>query len=257
MQRRFTGSIAVLAAVLAFSPVMFAQTSKPSATAKAASPKQDLSGVWVAQGKQGSALLTSSKKEPPMTSWGKAQFMAARSENQNATTKDAASNDPRLKCDPAGVPRVYLSNRPIEFIQTPNRLFVFYEEDHNWRQIWTDGRAVPTDSDPTYMGYSVGRWEGDTLVVDTVGSNDKTWLDNVGHPHSDALHVVERIRRVDHGTLQITFTVEDPKAYAKPWTTPSRTFKLKASYDLTEEFCVPDDKAASHSAAAMPSGPDK
>ena len=107
------------------------------------------------------------------------------------------------------------------------------------------------------MGYSVGKWEGDTLVVDTVGSNDKTWLDNVGHPHSDALHVVERIRRVDHDTLQIAFTVEDSKAYAKPWTTSSRTFKLKTAYDLTEEFCVPDDKAAPHDAAALPRGNDK
>src|ERR1700687_1045988 len=105
MRHRFTGSIAVLAAVLAFSPVMFAQTSKPLATAKAASPTRDLSGVWVAQGKQGSALLTSSKEEPPMTSWGKAQFMAASSGNKNGSPKDAATNDPRLKCDPAGVPR--------------------------------------------------------------------------------------------------------------------------------------------------------
>ena len=236
MRHRFTGSIAVLAAVLAFSPVTSAQTGKPSATAKAASPAQNLSGVWVAQGKQSSAFLTSSKEEPPMTPWGKEQFKAARSENQNATPKDAAGNDPRLKCDPAGVPRVYLSTRPMEFIQTPNRLFVFYEEDHNWRQIWTDGRAVPTDSDPTYMGYSVGKWEGDTLVVDTVGSNDKTWLDNVGHPHSDALHVTERIRRVDHDTLQITFTLEDPKAFTKPHTF-KRTHTLLPTWEIHEYVC--------------------
>ena len=257
MRHWFTVSIAFWVLVLAFSPVMFAQTSSPSATAKAAPPTQDLSGVWVAQGKQGSALLTSSKEDPPMTSWGKAQFMAASSGNKNGSPKDAATNDPRLKCDPAGVPRVYLSNRPIEFIQTPKRVFVFYEEDHNWRQIWTDGRAIPTDPDPTYMGYSVGKWEGDTLIVDTVGSNDKTWLDNVGHPHSDALHVVERIRRINHDTLQITFMVEDPKAYAKPWTTSSRTFRLKPSYDLTEEFCVPDEKGAARNAAALPGGHDK
>jgi hypothetical protein len=246
MWRRFTVFIAVLVALLVFSLAIFAQTSNPSATAKAAaSPTQDISGVWVAQGRQGSALLTSSKEEPPMTSWGKAQFKAA------------ANGDPRMKCDPAGVPRVYLSTRPIEFIQTPTRVFVFYEEDHNWRQIWTDGRALPKDSDPSYMGYSVGRWQGDTLVVDTVGSNDKTWLDNVGHPHSEALHVVERIRRVDHDTLQIAFTLEDPKAYTKPWTTPSRTFKLRPTYELTEEFCVPDDNLSPRKAAALPSGPDK
>ncbi len=192
-----------------------------------------------------------------MTPWAMEQFKAARSGKQNAALKVATSNDPRLKCDPAGVPRVYFSARPMEFIQTTNRVFVFYEEDHNWRQIWTDGRAIPKDPDPTYMGYSVGKWEGDTLVVDTVGSNDKTWLDSLGHPHSEALHVVERIKRVDHDTLQIAFTLEDPKAYTKPWTTASRTFKLKPSYDLTEEFCVPDDNLSPRKASASPGGPDK
>jgi hypothetical protein len=103
------------------------------------------------------------------------------------------------------------------------------------------------------MGYSVGRWEGDTLVVDTIGLNDKTWLDNVGHPHSDALHVVERIRRVDHDTLQVTFTIEDPKAYTSPWTTPSRTFKLRPTYELTEAFCVPDDNLSFDKAVRPPS----
>src|SRR5260221_12183157 len=106
MRHRFTGSIAVTVAALVFSPVMFAQTSNPSATARAASTTRDLSGAWEAQGKQGSALLTSSKEEPPMTPWAMEQFKAARSGKQNAALKVATSNHPRLKCDPAGVPRV-------------------------------------------------------------------------------------------------------------------------------------------------------
>jgi hypothetical protein len=203
---------------------------------------QDISGAWVAQNGQGPALLTSLNEEPPMTDWGKAQLSA------NATRRD-----PHAKCNPAGVPRAYLSARPIEFIQTANRVLVFYEEFHDWRQIWTDGRALPSKSAATDNGYSVGEWEGDSLVVETVGFNERTWLDNVGHPHSEALHVLERIRRVNQETLQIAFTMEDPMVYSKPWTSAPRIFKLKPKYELSEDFCVPDDVIAIHDAMKRPS----
>src|ERR1700694_4619479 len=223
IQDRSKCSIALLLAALGFSPILFAQTGKKSEAGKVpgAVSSQNLSGVWVAQDGQGPALLTSLKEEPPMTDWGKTQFSV------NATRKD-----PHAKCDPAGIPRAYLSTRPIEFIQTANRVLVFYEEYHDWRQIGTDGRALPTNSAATDNGYSVGRWEGDTLVVETVSFNDRTWLDSVGHPHSEGLHAIERILRGNHGTLQITFTIEDPKAYTVPWTTAARIFKLKPGYDL-------------------------
>jgi hypothetical protein len=92
------------------------------------------------------------------------------------------------------------------------------------------------DLAPTWMGDSIGRWEGDTLVVDTVGFNDRTWLDQVGHPHSDALHLVERIRRHDHDTLQIDFTFDDPKAYTQPWT-GEKLFKLRLDWNISEYVC--------------------
>jgi hypothetical protein len=231
-QDPYKWSIALLVAVLGFSAILFAQTGKRSEAGKvpAGDSTQNLSGVWVARDGQGPALLTNLKEEPPMTVWGKEQLSV------NATRKD-----PHAKCDPAGVPRAYLSARPIEFIETANRVLVFYEEYHDWRQIWMDGRALPTNSAATDNGYSVGRWEGDTLVVETVSFNDRTWLDNVGHPHSEALHVTEHIKRINRAALQIAFTIEDPKDYSKPWTSAPRIFRLKPGNELAEDFCVPDD----------------
>ena len=143
------------------------------------------------------------------------------------------------------VPRVYLFDGPLEIIETPNRIFIFYEEGHYWREIWMDGRSLPKAPDPSYMGYSVGRWMDETLIVDTIGFNDKTWLDGAGHPHSDALHVVERFRRVDTDTLQVTFMFDDPKAYDRPWTSAPRILKSKPGRELVESFCVADDNRPS------------
>jgi len=178
-----------------------------------------------------------------MTDWGQAQFKNAAEQKVPPTGK--SNHDPYSRCDPPGVPRVYLFDGPLEIIQTPNRIFIFYEEGHYWREIWMDGRGFPKDPDPAYMGYSVGRWVDETLIVDTIGFNDKTWLDNVGHPHSDALHVVERFKRVDSDTLQITFMFDDPKAYEKPWTAAPRILKSKPGRELLESFCVPNDNRPS------------
>jgi hypothetical protein len=244
MQDRSKCLIALLLAALGFSASLSAQTGKQSEAEKtpAGVPAQNISGVWVAQDKQGPALLTNLKEEPPMTVWGKGQLSV------NATHKD-----PHAKCNPAGVPRAYLSARPIEFIETANRVLVFYEEYHDWRQIWMDGRALSTNSAATDNGYSVGKWEGDALVVETVSFNDRTWLDDVGHPHSEALRVQERIRRVNHDTLQVTFTIEDPMAYSKSWTSAPRIFRLKPGNELTEDFCVQDDILMNHDGLKRPS----
>jgi hypothetical protein len=97
-------------------------------------------------------------------------------------------------------------------------MLMLYESSHVYRQIFTDGRALPEDRDPAWWGYSVGKWDGDTLMVDTVGLNEKTWLDDSGHPHTDALHIIERFRRLDFGHMEVQLTIDDPKAYKKPWT---------------------------------------
>jgi hypothetical protein len=127
---------------------------------------------------------------------------------------------------------------PWEVVHARDRIIIIYEYESLVRQIFTDGRKHPEDLDPTYMGHSIGRYEGDVLVVDTIGFNDKTWLDLLGHlPHTDALHLVERIRRVDHDTLQFDYTIDDPKAYRKPWTA-QKFFKLKPDWQIQEYVCT-------------------
>jgi hypothetical protein len=113
---------------------------------------------------------------------------------------------------------------------------VLFEYDSVRHQIFTGGRAHDTSLGPMWMGDSVGHWQGDTLVVDTINFNDKTWIDRIGHPHSDALHVVERIRRIDHDHLVDDITIEDSKAYTKPWTV-HLPFLLRPKWTLGEQFC--------------------
>ncbi len=248
-----------LGIVLILPPTMIAQAANPAAPMKvAAAPSaRDLSGVWVEQGRQNVSLITDAKLEPPLTPWGKAQFKAAQSRDQKRQSAGAGADDPHKFCDPVGVPRADITKRPIEIVETPNEVFIFYEEDHSWRQIYMDGRALPEGPDPSFLGYSVGKWEGDTLVVDTVGLNDKTWLDGAGHPHSDALHVVERIRRAGTDTLQISLTIEDPKAYSKIWTSAPRTLERKRGYELTEDYCVAADSLGARKAASQSASPEK
>jgi hypothetical protein len=121
-------------------------------------------------------------------------------------------------------------------VQTPGRVIMLFEFSHFIRQIFTDGRPHNTALGPTWMGDAIGHWDGDTLVVDTTGFNDKTWLDRAGHPHSTDLHLVERIRRVDQNTLQDDLTIEDPKAYTKPWG-GQITFQLRPKWNIMEMVC--------------------
>jgi hypothetical protein len=134
------------------------------------------------------------------------------------------------------MPRLYLQPFPFEIIQLPGRVIMLFEFSHYVRQIYTDGRKHNTDLGPTWLGDSIGHWDGDTLVVDTIGFNDKTWLDRAGHPHSTDLHLVERIRRVDPKTMTDDITIEDPKAYTKPWG-GQITFQSHPTWNIMEMVC--------------------
>jgi hypothetical protein len=165
-------------------------------------------------------------------------FRPSAEAKYKATTPE---QDPELTCVPPGIPATLLEPFPIEILQVPGKILMLFEYDHLARPIYTDGRKIPSDPDPTYMGTSVGRWEGDTLVVDTVGFNEKTWLDSTGLPHSDALHVTERIRRLDHNTLEDLITIDDPKMYTKPWTV-RKVFDLKPKWQIMEYECEENNK---------------
>jgi hypothetical protein len=155
-------------------------------------------------------------------------------------------DDPEARCLPPGVPRMMATPFPFQIFQLPDRVLFLYEGGaHVWRVIYTDGRPHPKDPNPTYLGDSVGHWEGDTLVVDVIGFNDRTWLDQDGHPHTEALHVIERYTRRDEMTLHYEVTIEDPKTYSKPWTT-SYTIPWQPNMELLEYICQENNKDLEH-----------
>jgi hypothetical protein len=219
-----------------------AQEKKSESPTKTSSSSQaqDLSGVWMRDAPPATALqywiYELNQEEPPMTPWGLAKFREAKSSFGAHQYPIEETNDPVLrKCDPPGVPRVYMHPFPFQFIQTPGEIVMLFEVDSLRREIYTDGKPRDPGLVPLWMGSSIGTWEGDSLVVDTINFNDKTWIDRVGHPHSDQLHVIERFRRPDHDHLIDDITVDDPKAYTKPWSAHLE-FKLRP-WKLTEQFC--------------------
>ena len=212
-----------------------------SPAASAPAPEHDLSGVWnmhatPAQRKYINSTYTADP--PDMTEWAKQKYEAAKPSNGPRTHSLKETDDPVLKsCLPPGVPRIYFQPVPMEIVQTPKETLLLYEYDHTVRRVFTDGRKHTDDITPTYMGESIGHWEGDTFVVDTIGFNDKTWLDRDGHVHSDQLHVIERFHRTDRDNMQIDITMEDPRALVKPWVT-QLFFQLRPQWDIQELVCT-------------------
>ena len=236
MRNRFRGLLLAVVAALAFSSVVFAQTASQSgaATTRTVGPSPGIAGVWVPA--REFVRSFNADEVPPMQPWAEKEFNALREglSDPNARRDDM---DPATNCAPLGFPRILMIPLPTEIIQLPGKVLMLFEWDHWIRPIYTDGRDHPKDDDldPTWMGHAIGRWDGDTLVVDTVGlkGNGVTWIDTVGHPHTEALHIVERWRRIDYDTLQVDFTFDDPKAYTKPWK-GQYVFTLKPDWEVVE-----------------------
>ena len=157
---------------------------------------------------------------------------------------DFSKDFPYTRCLPTG-PMISSFPAPWKVIQNPGLVAILYENSMTYRQIFTDGRVLSKDPDPTFMGYSIGHWESDTFVVETSGYNDKTWLDFSGHPHTDALKMTERFRRRDFGHMEIQITFNDPKAYTKPWTV-TIVPELYLGGDLLESVCTENEKDLQH-----------
>jgi hypothetical protein len=144
---------------------------------------------------------------------------------------------PSERCLPHGIPDAMLiPGAPFKIVQTPGLTLILFEEFNNYRQVFTDGRPFPADFAPSWLGSSIGRWERDTFIVETAGLNDQTWLDDSGHPHSDAMRTTERFRRINTGSMELLITFNDSKAYAKPWTIRI-DLRLVADSDLIEDVC--------------------
>ena len=239
MLNRFVGMVLALSATLTLSPSLFAQTADQQGMTKVepAAAAADLSGLWtrLRDPSHSPINLDFGKAISPMTPWGEAKFKAANSVYRSSSPSTVLS-DPIYSCFPPGVPRIYLLNFPVQIVQTPGQVIMLFEFDHFVRRIYTDGRPHDKDAGALWMGDSIGKWEGDTLVADTVSFNDKTTLDRDGYPHSDAMHLVERMRRVDHDSLVVDLTVDDPKAYTKPWGASWR-LNLLPDDEIIESVC--------------------
>lgn len=203
----------------------------------------DLSGVWET-GRETEAprlLLNLAADLKP----GDVQFQpwaeALYKERQANNGKD----HPGAQCLPSGIPEKDMVPGPYKIVQTPDFIVILYESRTIFRQIFTDGRRLPTDPNPAWQGYSVGHWDGDTLVVETAGFKDRGWLDMAGHPASEALRVIERFTRRDLGHMDLQVTIDDPKTYLKPWTVNAK-INLLPSDELIEHICEEDNKAPGH-----------
>jgi len=153
--------------------------------------------------------------------------------------------NPTLNCLPDGVPHADLLPEPFKIIQTPTEILFLYEVETIFRQVFIDGRSLPTEPSATWLGYSVGHWDGDTLVVDTMGFNDQSWLDARGHGHSEEMKVQERFHRRDFGHMEVDVTITDPKVFTKPFTI-NFVERLLPDTDVFEHVCSENEKDDAH-----------
>jgi hypothetical protein len=207
---------------------------------------KDLSGVWGNNG-----IPFDFKTKPPFTEYGKKLWEATQAEVKHpgvpATNGGEGGKDPMMHCDPLGYPRALQYNYGMEFIMLPDRILQVFEWGGYHRTIWIDGRKLPADPPQArWFGYTVGHWEGNTLIVESNGYEDRSWIDEDrpsrqrGIPHSDEMTITERWTRPNYGTLQVEMTINDPKVFTKPWVSKGTT-DLRPGTELSEYYCVPSD----------------
>jgi hypothetical protein len=172
-------------------------------------------------------------------------FQPWAAELHRQRVEENSKENPDAHCLPLGVMQLHTHGQPRKMVQTPGLIVIIYEANSGLRQIFTDGRPMPKDPEPWWYGYSVGKWDGDTLVVESAHFRDLGWLDVEGSPLTDQGRIIERFRRPDYGHLEIEVTIDDPKAYTKPWTVTVHQ-KLMPETDLIEFICQENEKAAAH-----------
>jgi hypothetical protein len=255
MRNACVRSIIGLAAVLAFSSAAMSQASAPATKESlykgnylknnpesgGPAPVHDVIGSWAGN-------LTPQRLEiPPLTPLGQKMFSQNKPETEVGT---GHSNDPMNTCDPLGVPRnLVFETRGLAFASMGDRMAILHQYQRIWRYAWMDGKhELPKKFDTKdgvpsrFYGYSVGHWEGDnTLVIDTTGVNDSTWLDKAGHPHSVNAHITERYTRVDHNHMEMTSTVDDPAVYTKTFVLSKNAYQWIPDQEAEEQICVPSE----------------
>jgi hypothetical protein len=230
-------------------------------TPRAADGKPDLSGLWQTESAPPELLerlipgSTNGAGEEPLSQYFINIFSDFKPEEEpllpaaavlfRQRAQNFSKESPLPHCLPEGMPLVEMAPAPYKIIQTPGLTAMLYERDTTFRQVFTDGRKLPDDPQPSWLGYSAGKWDGDSLVVDSVGFNDRGWLDARGHTHSEALRLTERFHRLDFGHMELRLTIDDPKTYTKPFTINLKQ-RLLPDTDLLESFCAENEKDATH-----------
>jgi len=261
MRNSLMGSIAALVALVACSPVAVAQRPLTlyqkllaAGNTGGPAPKRDLTGFWTGP------LTPKMEGKPPLTPLGQTQF------KQNFPDPfSEKSNDPWGTCDPFGFPRSATNEtRGVAFAQMPGRIVILTQYQRVFRTVWMDGRPLPKNAgakggpDATWYGYSVGHWDGDnTLVVETNGVDDRSWVDRRGYPHSVDMRVEERYKRLNHDVLELTVTVDDPKIYTKPFAVATNRFRWIPNQEDEEQLCVPSEMISYFNTIALPANQDQ
>jgi len=249
--RRLTGAVVVVVLTSFFPANAAAQwinyktpgiprlaDGKPDLSAPAprtADGKPDLSGIWNGAGPMYRFNIAQDLQPEDIQPWAEALFLQR--------VRESRKDSPLAKCMPVSVPYHQFFNM-TRLVQTPTMLIVMHESPNSpHRVVFTDGRDLPTDPNPAYLGYSVGKWEGDTMVVTTAGFNDKGWLDSAGHPQTESLRVIERYRRRDFGHMDFEITIEDPKVFNKSFTIKTQRL-LQPDTELLEDVCENEQSRA-------------
>ena len=201
-----------------------------AAAPRGANGKPVLAGLWRPNGRVIFDITGGMKpgETIPFRPWAQTLF--------NERVANDARDDPTSNCIVGGVPRSDFVPYPFKILEQPGLVVILYEAIHSYRQIFTDGRALPKDPNPSWFGYSVGRWEGDAFVVQSLGFNDNVWLDNAGRPATSSLRVTERFVRRDFGRMDIEITIDDPKTYTRPWNV-TQPLDFQADNELIEYIC--------------------
>jgi len=253
MRNRLVVSATAVMTLMTVSLILRVQAAAPSQAATArtrsgAAKIADLSGDWAPdprRGGIGQSLSLSDiggrnrgkEDDIPYQPWARAKTLSEKTSTGADPRFDETTDPQVLFCEPPGVPHIYLWPIKTKFIQTPEAVYILHELGPYFRIVWLNSKH-PADADPQWWGHSIGRYEnGNTLVVDTVGFNDKTWLDQMGHPHTEQLHLIERYKRVDQNTLELDMTIDDPGAYTKTWNA-HRNFALsKTGFLRYQQIC--------------------
>ena len=248
MLNRFLSLAVVSVATLLFSSIALAQDYDP----------RDFTGFWDrAAGPNGGSreIYERGGSPPAMTAWGQEQYDATRPGYGDRAVPPAIGNDPVGRCNPQGIPRIRLDPRPSEWVMLDNRLIQVFQWHRVFREAWIDGREIPENFDPgirRWLGYSAGRWEGNTLVVESGGFefDQRTWLDHHGNVHSEQMRLMERYTRVSEDAIELEMVIDDPMTYPEPWVAEKKTWYRVSADDLAvegwpgimEEYCAPWDE---------------